>query len=92
MHQLPNFAHLGRTREFIQVLPRGRHRSLKKASHLKHQCDDAYRVSRKMLDTGHPPDGWDQLLSESRPSLKRPARCQESTMSVHLQRREHTPV
>lgn len=23
--------------------------------------DDAYRVFRKMLESGHPPDGWDQL-------------------------------
>ena len=28
--------------------------------------DDAYRVFRKMLDSGHPPDDWDQLLSESK--------------------------
>ena len=27
--------------------------------------DDAYRVFRKMLDSGHPPDDWDQLLIES---------------------------
>lgn len=33
--------------------------------------DDAYRVFRKMLDTGHPPDGWDQLLSESRTAADR---------------------
>ena len=26
--------------------------------------DDAYRVFRKMLESGHPPDDWDQLLSE----------------------------
>jgi toxin YhaV len=24
---------------------------------------DAYRVFRKMLDSGHPPDDWDQLLA-----------------------------
>src|SRR5574343_612941 len=24
--------------------------------------DDAYRVFRKMLDSGHPPDDWDRLL------------------------------
>lgn len=24
--------------------------------------DDAYRVFRKMLDSGHPPDDWNQLL------------------------------
>lgn len=28
--------------------------------------DDAYRVFRKMLESGHPPDDWSQLLAESR--------------------------
>lgn len=28
--------------------------------------DDAYRVFRKMLESGHPPDNWDNLLSEAR--------------------------
>jgi toxin YhaV len=28
--------------------------------------NDAYRVFRKMLESGHPPDDWDQLLSESK--------------------------
>lgn len=28
--------------------------------------DDAYRVFRKMLDNGHPPDDWNSLLSEAR--------------------------
>jgi toxin YhaV len=27
--------------------------------------DDAYRFFRKMLESGHPPDDWDQLLRES---------------------------
>ena len=27
--------------------------------------DDAYRVFRKMLETGHPPDDWDKLLAEA---------------------------
>ena len=27
--------------------------------------DDAYRVFRKMLESGHPPDDWAQLLRES---------------------------
>jgi toxin YhaV len=27
--------------------------------------DDAYRVFRKMLEGGHPPDDWDQLLSQA---------------------------
>ena len=26
--------------------------------------DDAYRVFRRMLQSGHPPDDWDQLLAE----------------------------
>lgn len=29
-------------------------------------ADDAYRVFRKMLVSGHPPDDWKQLLSEVR--------------------------
>jgi len=28
--------------------------------------DDAYRVFRKMLDSGHPPGEWGQLLSQAR--------------------------
>jgi toxin YhaV len=28
--------------------------------------DDAYRVFRKMLQTGHPPDDWNTLLAEAR--------------------------
>lgn len=28
--------------------------------------DDAYRVFRKMLESGHPPDHWIQLLAEAR--------------------------
>jgi toxin YhaV len=28
--------------------------------------DDAYRVFRQMLESGHPPDDWDQLLAEAR--------------------------
>jgi toxin YhaV len=27
--------------------------------------DDAYRVFRKMLESGHPPDDWDQLLADT---------------------------
>ncbi len=27
--------------------------------------DDAYRVFRKMLESGHPPDDWNSLLSEA---------------------------
>ena len=28
--------------------------------------DDAWRVFRKMLESGHPPDDWNQLLAEAR--------------------------
>jgi len=28
--------------------------------------DDAYRVFRKMLESGHPPDDWKQFLAEAR--------------------------
>ena len=28
--------------------------------------DDAYRVFRKMLESGHPPGDWDRLLAEAR--------------------------
>lgn len=28
--------------------------------------DDAYRIFRKMLESGHPPNEWDQLLAEAR--------------------------
>ncbi|MFZ1546712.1 MAG: type II toxin-antitoxin system YhaV family toxin [Candidatus Nitrotoga sp.] len=27
--------------------------------------DDAYRVFRKMLESGHPPDDWNQLIAEA---------------------------
>jgi toxin YhaV len=27
--------------------------------------EDAYRVFRKMLESGHPPDDWDQLLAQA---------------------------
>ena len=29
-------------------------------------ADDAYRVFRKMLESGHPPDDWDRLLAQTR--------------------------
>ena len=38
--------------------------------------DDAYRVFRKMLEGGHPPDDWNQLLAEAQAEgqrLQRPA-------------------
>ena len=28
--------------------------------------DDAYRVFRKMLESGHPPDDWEMLMAETR--------------------------
>ena len=37
--------------------------------------DDAYRVFRKMLANGHPPDDWDRLLAEAQ---KESQRMQES--------------
>ena len=33
--------------------------------------DDAYRVFRKMLKSGHPPDDWNQLLAEARAERQR---------------------
>ena len=33
--------------------------------------DDAYRVFRKMLENGHPPDDWNQLLAEARAERQR---------------------
>lgn len=36
--------------------------------------DDAYRVFRNMLATGHPPDDWNTLLLEARNALGRLAR------------------
>src|SRR5690606_9215076 len=34
-------------------------------------ADDAYRVFRRMLDSGHPPDNWDRLLAEARAEARR---------------------
>jgi toxin YhaV len=33
-------------------------------------ADDAYRVFRKMLDNGHPPGDWDELLTQARGESK----------------------
>lgn len=33
--------------------------------------DDAYRVFRKMLESGHPPDDWDQLLAAAKSAAER---------------------
>jgi len=38
--------------------------------------DDAYRVFRKMLQTGHPPDDWNTLLAE--------ARCQSQRFQLSM--------
>jgi toxin YhaV len=32
---------------------------------------DAYRVFRRMLDNGNPPDSWDDLLKQAKANLKR---------------------
>ena len=40
--------------------------------------DDAYRIFRKMLESGHPPDDWDRLLAEARADVARLA-SQSST-------------
>ncbi|KAB2844162.1 MAG: type II toxin-antitoxin system YhaV family toxin [Burkholderiales bacterium] len=37
-------------------------------------ADDAYRVFRRMLDSGRPPSDWDQLLAEARVESERLAR------------------
>ena len=33
--------------------------------------NDAYKVFRKMLETGHPPDDWEQLLNEAKSQTER---------------------
>lgn len=33
--------------------------------------DDAYRVFRKMLESGRPPDAWEQLVNEARAEVSR---------------------
>ncbi|MDR2709821.1 MAG: type II toxin-antitoxin system YhaV family toxin [Burkholderiales bacterium] len=33
--------------------------------------DDAYRIFRKMLESGHPPDDWNHLLAEARTEVQR---------------------
>lgn len=37
-------------------------------------ADDAYRVFRRMLDSGHPPSDWGELLAEARVESPRLAR------------------
>ena len=33
--------------------------------------DDAYRIFRKMLESGHPPDDWEQLLAQAKAASNR---------------------
>jgi toxin YhaV len=33
--------------------------------------DDAYRVFRKMLESGHPPNDWNRLLAEAQAEQQR---------------------
>jgi len=40
--------------------------------------DDAYRVFRKMLDGGHPPEDWEMLLKEARVASRRMAKFKSS--------------
>lgn len=40
---------------------------------------DSYRVFRKMLESGHPPDDWDQLLAEARTEVQRLERWVDRT-------------
>jgi toxin YhaV len=41
--------------------------------------DDAYRVFRRMLKSGHPPDNWNELLAEARAEGQRLQRFAEGT-------------
>ena len=34
-------------------------------------ADDAYRVFRRMLESGHPPEDWNALLAEAKKALQR---------------------
>jgi toxin YhaV len=44
--------------------------------------DDACRVFRKMLESGHPPDDWDQLYRES--ALQRDRLANSATGAANL--------
>ncbi len=46
--------------------------------------DDAYRVFRKMLESGHPPDDWDLLLREAKATT---ARLQANTEAIRKAQR-----
>lgn len=41
------------------------------SKHAHESGDDAYRVFRRMLDSGHPPDDWDGLLAAARDEVRR---------------------
>lgn len=45
--------------------------------------DDAYRLLRKMLESGHPPDGWNQLLAEARTESDRLQRIAVGVVQAH---------
>jgi hypothetical protein len=36
---------------------------------LRHKFPKGYRVFRKMLETGHPPDDWHDLLKEAKSTI-----------------------
>ena len=44
--------------------------------------DDAYRVFRRMLESGHPPDDWSRLLAESRDATGRLNQAVAQTVTV----------
>ena len=39
---------------------------------------DAYKVFRKMLESGHPPDGWNDLLQETKGEINRLRKAAEN--------------
>lgn len=43
--------------------------------------NDAYRVFRKMLESGHPPDNWDRLLAECQ-DIAQPDFAQNGTAAI----------
>jgi toxin YhaV len=52
--------------------------------------DDAYRVFRKMLESGHPPDDWDRLLFEARAELS-PLACHAGIGRSQISERDRCP-
>jgi hypothetical protein len=51
--------------------------------------DDAYRVFRKMLASGHPPDDWDQLLKEAKPAAEQLQSSMAAPAGLNV---EHQPA